>query len=536
MLKKVKRGLNVIILFFLCTVNAQNQTEVCEVFCRVLATNSDIPVYYATIKVSGTNRGVIADSEGEFRLPCDLIASDKIVLSSIGFKTKEVAIKELRAGKVNIIYLEPVIVDLDAVNLVAKKKKERKLPAKLIVLKALNNIPLNYPKTPYSYIGYYRDYQQPIGNSYQHISTNHNKSAQYINLNEGLIEVFDAGFGTDYLTNDQNQALIYSYNKNATFLQDSALSIPYDNVNKKYLETVFIPPFGGNEFHVLNITNAIRNHNSSSLSFIDVLDKNFINNHFFSLKGIVYLNDTSIYEIDIITNSTASGNEHFAKGKIFVAKENFAIHKLQYETYRQRKKTPLYGVTIEYMPIDQKMYLNYITFNNKFEAGSDQYFKIKTMDLNTDEMFFDVYFNTKLDKNSIYPIHKKFKATYTYKNEKVKIKKVQPLKDRLRVVIDKEQLFSLPGFKLDNLKEVLRLKIKNVKDTDGRVLNDIPKVELNQYREVFVQEVFPGKQVEKGVKLMNKNAPLSTSAINDFEEIHKYWVNTPLKKNKKILK
>ncbi|WP_024771293.1 carboxypeptidase-like regulatory domain-containing protein [Aquimarina macrocephali] len=536
MVKKISL-IKVIILFcFLPEINAQDLSGVGELFCRVLSADSEFPVYYATIKISGTNRGLIADEEGEFRLPNNIGVSEKIKLSSIGYKTKEITVKELKTDQINIIYLESNIEDLDAVTVVSSskpKKQERRFSAKQIVLKALSSISLNYPEKPFSYIGYYRDYQQPIDDSYEYISKRHKNSTQYINLNESIIEVFDAGFGTDYLTNNQNQTVVYSYNQNKTFAQDDMLAVPYDNKNKKYLKNVFIPPFGGNELNVLNITNAIRNHDRTSFSFIDVLDDNFIKNHFFSIEGISYLDDIPIYEINFVTEERASGKSHSGKGKIFISKENFAIHKLHYELYGQNKKAPLYEATIEYVPIKGKMYLNYITFNNKFQAGSDHYFKIMATDLDTDDMFFDVYFNNVLDKNTLYPIHKKFKVVYTYKEEKVKIKQVIALDDRIRVVLDKEQLFSLPNFKLDNLSEVLRLKIRNVKDTDGKVLHEIPKVILNQYREVFIQEVFLGKKLEGDMRLMNKNSPLSEAAINPFKDKDKYWVNTPLKRIKK---
>ncbi len=516
----------------LSEINAQGQLEVCELLCRVVDKDSGFPIYYTTVKLSGTNKGVIADHEGEFRLPCNLVDSDKIILSSIGYKTKKLDIKELQTDKINVVYLEPHLESLEAVTLTSKKKRERKLPARLIVLRAIKNIPLNYPKLPYSYIGYYRDYQQPIGDSYTRITKQHQKDAQYINLNESIIEVFDAGFETDYFENESNQALLYSYDQNKTFIQDKALAIPYDNKKKKYLNTVFIPPFGGNEFNVLNVINSIRNHSRQSFSFVDIFNKNFEKNHFFSLQGVTYLNDTPIYEISFVTNASASGVNHFAKGTIFISKNNYSIYRLHYELYRINKKAPIYEVTIEYVPVNNKMYLNYITFNNKFKAGSANYFKIKEVNFDPNGMFFDVYFNNELDKNSISPIYKKFKVVYDQEKQNVKIEKVLILKDRLRIFIDKKQLRSIPNFKFDNLSEVIRLKVKNVKDTNGKVLNRIPRFVLNQYREMFVQEIFPEKEINKNLQFMDKNIPLSESVINSFVDKHKYWVNTPLKQGK----
>ncbi|WP_282080148.1 carboxypeptidase-like regulatory domain-containing protein [Aquimarina algiphila] len=528
-----KKALFFVITIFCCClqrINAQNQFDQDQFFCRILDEDSKTPIFYATVKLLGTNRGVIADDEGQFRLPSTLDVSGKISLSSIGYRTKEIVIGKLLSNQINIIYLKPNVEELDAVTLVSGRKKKRRFTARQIIKKALQNIVLNYPKKPFSYIAYYRDYQQPVDDSYRVLS-NQKKSTQYINLNESIIEVFDAGFGTDYLTNKQNQTLLYSYHRNETFAQDSALAIPYDNVKEKYLESVIISPLGGNELNVLNITNAIRNHDRMSFSFIDVLDVDFLKNHFFSLQGIRYLDDTPIYEINFVAEDAASGALHFAKGKIFIAKENFAIHKLNYEVFKQKKKNALYRVALEYAPIKGKMYLNYITFNNKFQVNTDYYFRIENIFLDLDNMFFDVYFNRKLDKKTITPISNKFKITYTSKEHKVRIKDVLTFDDHLRIVIDQEQLFSIPDFNFKNFSEDIKLKIRNISDIDGNVINEIPKVTLNQYREIFVQEVFPGKKIKDTTKTMNKYAPLSTSEINLFKDKDKYWVNTPLKKH-----
>jgi hypothetical protein len=56
---------------------------------------------------------------------------------------------------------------LDEIIVKTTKKKKRKLLGIQIIRKAIANILENHPKDPHSYIGYYRDYQQPVGDSYQ---------------------------------------------------------------------------------------------------------------------------------------------------------------------------------------------------------------------------------------------------------------------------------------------------------------------------------------------------------------------------------
>ena len=76
-----------------------------------------------------------------------------------------------------------------------------------IVKEAIKRIPNNYPVDPFSYIGYYRDYQQVTDSSYL-ADMNFEDKHTYINLNEGVIQVFDAGFGTNRLTDELNQTVL----------------------------------------------------------------------------------------------------------------------------------------------------------------------------------------------------------------------------------------------------------------------------------------------------------------------------------------
>ena len=55
----------------------------------------------------------------------------------------------------------------------------------------------------------------------------------YINLNEGVIQVFDAGFGTNRLTDELNQTVLYEFQSNKNFPVDTLLTIPYDNRKHK---------------------------------------------------------------------------------------------------------------------------------------------------------------------------------------------------------------------------------------------------------------------------------------------------------------
>ena len=196
-----------LLLFFFAVVLFSYSQNSKEILCKVLDIETKIPVSFATIKFEGEQNGVIADEDGEFRLPKDYKVSNKnIVISSIGFETLNVSVITLKDGTVNIIYLKPKVEALSTVLVTGKSKsgeKSKGLTAKTIVKNAIGRIPTNYPNSAHSYISYYRDYQLIKNN--------------YYNLNEAILESFDAGFNTDKYSNRQNVTALYSYNLNREF-------------------------------------------------------------------------------------------------------------------------------------------------------------------------------------------------------------------------------------------------------------------------------------------------------------------------------
>ncbi len=519
-----------IICLTLCFLpGAYTQDTGGEIVCKVIRADSGAPVFYSTVKLFGTNRGTIADDKGQFRLPGSLNSSQKIILSSIGYEIKEVYISDLKPNTLNLIYLQPSIDKLATVVLRSKKKK-RRLSAKRIVKKAIASIKENYSQTPFSYIAYYRDYQQPIDSSYV-LNTDQEIYPEYINLNESILHVFDAGFDTDHLDNDDNQTVLYSYLRNEDFVRDSLFTVPYDNYKKKYLKDVVIPPLGGNELNLLTLTDAVRNYNKRSFSFVESLKLDFVKNHRFKLNKVNYLDDIALYEIDFYSYKDITKSTYRGKGKIYISKEDYAIHKLSYGLYGSKNEFPLYAVNIEYKKNGEKMYLNYITFNNRFEIYGDPSFAIEEIIYNVNNSSFDVVFNKDFDRLSIKTSRKKIKLSY--EEQKIDIEDVLLFSRHIRIKVNKKQMQKIPNLNAEGLSKNIKLLMKGITDTKGNVLNEAPKLALNQYREIFVQEVFTESRLEPRFKVVDKQAPLSASEINEFNNKHLYWINTPLKKNKK---
>lgn len=520
-------------ILFILSVNfltAQN-----KLVCKVLDVATKQPIVYATVMLQEINRGTHADFNGNFEIPMEFHKNGVIKISSIGYKTKAIKLASLKLKTTNTIYLETAKNVLNEIVIRASKKKKRKPLAVQIVKEAIENILENYPVEPHSYIGYYRDYQQPVDNSYQK-SINSKTPISYLNVNEAIIESFDDGFDSDKLTSKKNQSLLYSYSTNNKFIQDNTLTIPYDNKRKKYSENVHISPLGGNELNILDLTNTIRNYNTMSFSFSNIFSKDFVRNHKFRMRSITYADQIPLYEISFFSLKEKTNYNYVANGKIYIAKKDFAIHKINYNLYHKSTRNPQYTVTIEYKPLKDKMYLNYITFNNFFEATNNEYFRVYKTILNTNKGQFNIFFNRQVDKESLEPFHKNFKIYY--KNQKLKVTKVfcsGANNNRVTVALDKKSLAKISSQKEkknQNYAKNLTFEIKNIRDVNGFEINERPSLKINQYREFFVQEVFENKRLPVQINFIDKSVPLSQSKITDLKLKNRYWLNTPLKSSK----
>ncbi|MGB6151370.1 MAG: carboxypeptidase-like regulatory domain-containing protein, partial [Pricia sp.] len=248
---------------------------------KLLDAVTEEPIAFATVRVKGKSKGVISNADGGFRIPQIFKTyGDTLKISSMGYETLELRIVDLSPEKINLLRLDPGVFELREAVVSAKQKKA--LRAKQIVRRAIRNIPENYPQHSFSQIGYYRDYQKD--------------EEAYVNLNEAIIEVFDQGFAT--MDSSDTKVRLYDYSRNTDFRQDSISSISYDYINyKKTIDDAYLYDYGGNEFTILRVHDAIRNYNVTAYSFVDRLDKNLLQQHRFIKEPDTYWNGESLYTI-----------------------------------------------------------------------------------------------------------------------------------------------------------------------------------------------------------------------------------------------
>ncbi|AXT18685.1 hypothetical protein D7030_06380 [Flavobacteriaceae bacterium AU392] len=516
-----------------------NHNQELQILCKVIDYKTKTPLSFATIRVKNTSLGVIADDKGQFRVPYKYKQNnDTIIISSIGYKTKEIAVNNLKDRETNIIGIETKIETLAEVDLENNKKR---LSIKQIVEKAIESISDNYPSNPNSYVGYYRDYKLI--------------DDEYFNLNECLVEVFDGGLQTHKFSDPNNQAVLYNFHVNENFKRDEYLETPYDNKRKKFIKGAILSPLGGNELSILNAHNPIRNHNDFSFSFMDIFKKDFVSNHSFKFLKRTSLNDTPIYEIQFEALRTVTEDNYKISGKLFIETTNFSIHKIEYEVLEVELEIinphtakpddldiiktykPFYSLKLEYAPLKDKMYLNYISFNNHFQLKNKARFKVEKISYDNERNAFLIQFNNPLvasyvsfgSGRKLIPASNKIKNyVFNYKKRKLKVKNIEMINYTLMRVNLKDNKFSEELSDEGNITKHLKYQIRNLRDVFDRKLNKTKELEIYQFREFFVQEVFPNKELPSNIEFVNKTLPLSQSKIHKFEAKNKYWINTPL--------
>ena len=209
---------------------------------QVLDDKTKEPISFATILLEKLNRGTHADFDGFFQLPFLISNNETFVISAIGYNAEEFILSNYSKNVVNKIYLKNAVYVLNDIIIKAQKSKKRNLEAKEIVKKAIDEILNNYPIKPYSYIAHYRDYLQPTNDIYKK-SKELKEDLKYLNLNEGIVEIFDSGFKSEPVSDVSNQDVLYDFKLNSNYKIDTSLILPYDNFNVKYSKGLNIESF-----------------------------------------------------------------------------------------------------------------------------------------------------------------------------------------------------------------------------------------------------------------------------------------------------
>jgi hypothetical protein len=305
--------------------------------------------------------------------------------------------------------------------------------------------------------------------------------------------------------------------------------IPHATVGDQY----------GNEFFILLAHNAIRNLNKKSFSFVDIFVQDFIKNHWFSNPMGIYDGSTLLYKIDFTAKRKVTEDTY--QGAIFIEPDDYSIHKLEYsgsylDSIKQKKE--IFNIEIEYgrePAVNSKMCLKYISFNNSFiipDSSDNDFFKFLRPEWELTggpyaepdyppDVKIMAYFNKKVD-----PVSGRRMENYnlTIGKRKAKIARVKVVEDIVYITVRDEKFTH---------KEIdsCYLKVKNLKDINGNLINKRRDLEFRQFRELFVQEY--NKPLEFQNNCFIQAAPLEKNCISNSNDSRRFWMNTPLKAEEK---
>jgi hypothetical protein len=522
-MKQPKLPLLLSFIFLTATLSAQQPS----ITGTLLDEQSGQPIPFATIGIKNQSIGVVSNLEGDFQIPLLYRErGDTLIISCIGYALKEQALSDLSADQPNIIRIQRA--DYALPEAVVRFKQRKQLSANQIVHRAIDKIPDNFPQSPFSYIGYYRDYQKRQG--------------EYINLNEAIVEIVDQGFQTD--NRFDTRMKLYNYLLNTDFAVNDSFSIAYDNASEKFVPNAQMTPFGGNELSILLMHDAVRNHGVHSYSFVNVFDTDFYHQHKFAMAEPTVIGDLILHCINFEGRRPFLGPAFDVEGKLYIESENYAIHKMEYRVYEREKEEGrrlLYDIQVEYAREEDRMFLNYISFNNLFYLAKPPIFRVEGIDLDTTHSytgladqnlrrtFLEVMLNRPPDKTSALD-----KSNYTIRleNRKVNIELITTGGGySVRLYLNNEDI--APVVKdIDRWLPHLKIEFGEIYDLEQHLLNEPEYEEIRQYRELFRQKL-TGTDNDKTNELpfMDRDTTLSANfnLLQPMAGTTEYWMNTPLK-------
>jgi hypothetical protein len=145
-------------LLLICpgTINSFAQETFISIKGKLLDSNLNLPIPYASIYIKGSSIGITTNNDGVFlfHIPSTL-QRDTLIISVIGYDHFKSVVGAI-ADKENIVRLRQTSTILSEVVVKASKKE---LTGKDIVKKAVASIPSNYPMKPFMIEGFFRDLQ-----------------------------------------------------------------------------------------------------------------------------------------------------------------------------------------------------------------------------------------------------------------------------------------------------------------------------------------------------------------------------------------
>ena len=527
-------GLRCIVLFIFygfigLTTNAQEDKFITG---KLVDSITLEPVVFATVKIKDKALGVISNADGSFKIPVKYRnRGEYLEISSMGYTTVVISLKDFTENQIKSIKMQAAYLELDEVIVNEKRIRRPKLSAKRIIHKSIENLTKNLPEKPYSYVGYYRDYQL-------------NKNNNYSNLNEAILQIYDQG--NQFLDSETSKVRVLRYGSENNFPVEAFAQIPYNYKSKrKTISNAFLNSYGGNEYTILRIHDPIRNNKINSFDFVNVFERDFAVNHNFTKEQDVVVDGIFLYHISFSPNynEISIKDKLQIKGHIYITKDNFAIQGFEYAIYDKNSIKNrvdvdglLFKTKVEYALNNGKMFLSYHSMDNTFIISNDPKLKIENFTLNLERNCFTLKFNNPLEENSAI---RSSNYDIRFNGDKIILKDVILISNEVLLIPNLENKNTEEMFReiilLGEQRKInnnnLKIELKKIKDIEGNEINVSEYETRKQFREFFVQKLqLDANVLPNDTTLMNMRKPI----FDELQPIYKddasddYWMNTPL--------
>lgn len=324
---------------------------------------------YASITVSGTSISTISNSEGKFsiKIPFDK-QDERLIISFLGYKNKEVPIKELKPEK-NVLYLEPSNTMLEEV--VVKVRDPN-----AIFLGVLNNRMFNYGDAPIQMTGFYRETIR--------------KRRTYASLSESILDIQKKPLSL----NLQDQVTLLKGRKNTNYTK-------LDTVNFKLQGG----PYSALFIDLVKYPNLLFSENA-----FDLYD--------FSLEEDTQINDEQVFVLSFTQKPTIE--EPLYYGKMFIDAKSLAVVSATFSlNVKDKVKAGLLftrkkPASLDLYPTEVRYQINYRKQNGKWYFAYSRGDLSFTLDWK--KRLFNTIYNTSIelaitdwknqDKNEILNVQK----------------------------------------------------------------------------------------------------------------------------------
>lgn len=247
------------------------------VICKgaVVDAASGESLVFATLNVSNSNIATVCNSEGEFLIKVPRHMMDQsIVVSFLGYRSKELLVSELAGKESAKIKLEQVSVSLAEVNVLPKDPD-------YLIRAVMNKIGENYSSDAQLMTAFYRETIK--------------KGRSYVSLSEAVVEVIKQ----PYTGGKMDLVRLFKGRKSTDYSK---------------LDTLTFKLMGG-PFSTLMLDVVKNPHLIFSNDMVDLYD--------FKLSNITRINDRLVYVIEFKQKPTVDDALYF--GKLFIDSESYAI-------------------------------------------------------------------------------------------------------------------------------------------------------------------------------------------------------------------